>query len=262
MQKHYAHLAGLVDGDGCIMAYVAQTEGQKWYRVHLSVNSVDKKVINHLVKMFGGSRNKRTRPHYKQGFIWEWKLILKQSVKNLLEQITPYLVIKKQQARLAAQFLDLQGRCPEDREALIREIQRLNQSSETQTNFDDIGKMKWPYLAGVMDAEGTFTVRKDFRGTYIHYGIWARLGNTNEHLINWLNTFFQVESIEDDKSYYWFLPHDRKGKEKFILAILPFLVTKKEQAKVLLDYIKMGDEKNPLKREQLYQKCFALNHPY
>jgi len=259
--KHYAYLAGLIDGDGCVDAYVAQSDGSTWYRVYLAVNSVEHKVIKRLEELFGGKGHKRERPHYKHGFIWEWKLIVKQDVNDLIEQMIPYLVLKREQARLAVQFLNLPRGCPKDREALIREIQRLNQKETSEGELRDIGQLRWPYLAGLMDAEGTFTVRRDERDNYVHYGIWARLANKNRHVIDWLEKFFGIESTQDATSYYWPLPYERKEKERFILKLLPYLVTKKDQAKVLLEYIRMGDERNPAKREALYQRCFDLNHP-
>jgi hypothetical protein len=259
--KHFAYLAGLIDGDGCINASIAHNDGSTWYRIHLSVNSVEHKVIRYLEILFGGKGNKRERDHYKQGFIWEWRLVVKQQVGNLIQQITPYLVLKRPQAILAAEFLKLPRGRPETREATIREIQRLNQQETSIGPLDDFGQLRWPYLAGLMDAEGTFTVRRDERDTYVHYGIWARLGNTNKHVIDWLEKFFGIAAIEDEKSYYWPLPYERQEKERFLLKLLPYLVTKKDQAKVLLEYIRMGDERNPAKREALYRKCFDLNHP-
>lgn len=262
-EKHYVYLAGLIDGDGCINASVAESNNQKWYRLHISINSVNPKVIKRLEQLFGGKGSKRIRPHYKQGFIWEWRLILKQSVKNLLENVAPFLVIKQPQAEIGIEFLKLSGSCPEKRESMIRDIQKLNQSQENNLPLKDFGKSNWIYLAGVFDAEGTFTVRKDYLDNGIHYGIWARLGNTNKRLITWLETFFvtSAKTIEDDKSYYWPLPYGAKEKEQFILNLLPYLVTKKEQAKVLLEYIRLNGVQNPDKREELYKRCFELNHP-
>jgi hypothetical protein len=259
--KHYAYLAGLIDGDGCINASVAQSGGQTWYRIHLSVNSVEHKVIKRLEELFGGQGHKRERGHYRNGVIWEWRLVAKQSARQLLEETRKFLVLKKEQARLAIEFFDLPRGCPETREAYIREIQRLNQKETTEGTLEDFGHNKWPYLAGLMDAEGTFTVRRDIRETYVHYGIWARLGNTNKQVIDWLEISFGVKAIRDSKSWYWPLPYERKEKERFLLHLLPYLVTKREQAKVLLEYIRMGEEKNPAKRETLYQQCFDLNHP-
>ena len=112
-----------------------------------------------------------------------------------------------------------------------------------------------------MDAEGTFTVRRDEREKYVHYGIWARFANTDRHVIRWLEKFFGNTSFSDEKSSYWPLPYEQREKERFLLGLLPYLVTKKEQAKVLLEYIRLDGERNPAKREDLYRRCFLLNHP-
>jgi len=259
--KHYAYLAAAIDGDGCFMAYIAHWKQQVWYRVHLSVNSVETKLPKVLVNWFGGSYKPRERSHYNNGRIYEWKMIAKQNVRSTIEGMLPFLVLKKQQALLALQFLDLPRGCPEERERIVREIQALNQLETSSGSLDDFGKMKWPYLAGLMDTEGTFAVRKDFRENYVHYGIWARLANTNRHVMDWLDKNFGAATIEDSNALYWPLPYDRKGKEQFLLNLLPYLTTKKEQAKILLEYIRLGDQRCPEKREELFQKCFALNHP-
>jgi len=259
--KHYAYLAGLIDGDGCINASVAKSGESTWYRIHLSVNSVRRNVITTLEKWFGGKGKQRNRSHYKQGYIWEWRLVAKEHTKEILKNILPYLVIKYDQAELAIQFLNLSGNCSDERENLIREIQRLNQDLDSRERLVDFDNNKWPYLGGLFDAEGTFTVRKDNRDSYIHYGIWARLGNKNKQVIDWLKFSFGIEAHDGIDAYYWPLPYEREKKEKFILNLLPYLITKKDQAKVLLEYIRLGDERNPQKREELFQKCFKLNHP-
>jgi hypothetical protein len=47
--------------------------------------------------------------------------------------------------------------------------------------------------------------------------------------------------------------------EKFLLAIIPYLIGKREQAELLLEYIRMNGKHDPVKRKQLADRISFLN---
>ena len=51
----------------------------------------------------------------------------------------------------------------------------------------------------------------------------------------------------------------QEDQEKFLLDVLPYLKTKREQSKILLNFIRMRGERNPAKREEMHRQVRALN---
>ncbi|MGH7750070.1 MAG: hypothetical protein ACREQ5_35685, partial [Candidatus Dormibacteria bacterium] len=59
--------------------------------------------------------------------------------------------------------------------------------------------------------------------------------------------------------YVWH-PSGAKNREKFLLGILPYLVIKREQAEIALEFLRVGlYKKDPAIRKALVEKCIRLN---
>jgi hypothetical protein len=129
-------------------------------------------------------------------------------------------------------------------------------------------KTKYVYLAGIVDGEGCLIISRSNRGSYMNYYGRIHVKNTDYRLIQWLLDNFGGnvhESIPTDPkrhaiAYSWYFSGDAHDKEVLLLALMPYLIVKKEQAKVLIEFFRMSGEKNPAKREELYQRNAALNH--
>ncbi len=135
-------------------------------------------------------------------------------------------------------------------------------------------KSRFAYMAGLMDGEGSFSISITDEGK--HFAVNIRLYNTNKKLIQWVIKNFGGEPswreqngnnlISSNSEYkemcQWFLT-GRRAMENFLLAVIPYLIGKKEQAKILLEYIRMDGVHNPTKRKQLADKISFLNtgHP-
>jgi hypothetical protein len=97
----YEYLAGLIDGDGCI--HFDLTKGNLY--VVIKINMTHFGVIDALHKQFGGAFYTRAATNKNRAsFVW--------GVKNnpaipILVSIYPYLIVKKEQAKLAIQFYSL-----------------------------------------------------------------------------------------------------------------------------------------------------------
>ena len=138
-------------------------------------------------------------------------------------------------------------------------------------------KHKWPYVAGIMDGEGSFSIY--YNKTSKQHMARITVGNTSFVLIEYLMHNFggkfyklepeQLKGYNRKPMYSWRLSGN-KNKEKFLLGILPHLVIKKEQAKLFLEFIsiprcnqwpdKENVKANVLLREDLMNRMSNLNH--
>ena len=141
-----------------------------------------------------------------------------------------------------------------------------------------ISKTDAAFMAGIMDGEGHFSiscggyytpyfdkVRQVTRPPYRNYGLRIGCANTHKRLINWVlehigGTYVvhRHKSADWKICYKWQL-YGAKAQEEFILCLLPYLVLKREQANILLQFIRLDGVENPSKREELYRKVLLLN---
>jgi hypothetical protein len=146
-------------------------------------------------------------------------------------------------------------------------------------------KTDWAYMAGIMDGEGSFSISKctihsKSGKPYLAYDNKILVGNTSEVLLKWIVEHFGGQyriasnylskvrgkdqrakswnAINYKICYRWTCEGYRK-QEQFLLALIPYLVIKKEQAKVSLEWTRMVNAKNPAKRLELHQRMIALN---
>ena len=125
-----AYFAGFFDGEGSITS-----SGEKGYRrwvLRCSVGQVDPRPLLKLQKAFGGQLRKVKKPPHQDQ--WHWT-VCSQMAKGLLEALQPYLIVKREQAKVG---LKLQGRMKHQggnkglpdgewkiRNALARKLKRL-----------------------------------------------------------------------------------------------------------------------------------------
>lgn len=141
-------------------------------------------------------------------------------------------------------------------------------------------KAKWGYLAGLMDGEGHISISRSDKPKFrtqrgngkqypcpVRYGIAVAVSNTDVRLMNKLVELFGG-SCNGGNSYkkhprwkpkYQWNVNGNKNKELILLAVLPYLVLKREQAIVALAFIRLADEKAPEKRQLLYEQMITLN---
>jgi hypothetical protein len=128
-------------------------------------------------------------------------------------------------------------------------------------------KAKYSYLAGIIDGEGSLIISRSNRGNYMNYYGRIHVKNTDYRLIQWLLDKFggnvhehiPADPTKHAKAYSWYFSGDAHDKEVLLLALMPYLIVKKDQAKILIDFFRMTGEKNPPVREILYQKIHTLN---
>jgi hypothetical protein len=136
-------------------------------------------------------------------------------------------------------------------------------------------KVDWAYLSGLFDGEGTFSIyhhkgQSSNGNPYDSTAIRIEITNTKIQLMEWLVKHFGGQyyhhrraSAKHNIAYGW-RPKGRKNSEQLLLNILPYLVIKKEQAKIALEYVRLPhntgfDDTLAAKRKELLTKMQLLN---
>lgn len=99
----WAYLAGIIDGEGCICCSKrkpANTAVQ--YCLIVTIVNTDFRLMEWLRENFGGSISKvECKAPYKDKYRWYAR---SEDVTSLLTATMPYLVLKREQARLAISY--------------------------------------------------------------------------------------------------------------------------------------------------------------
>lgn len=129
--------------------------------------------------------------------------------------------------------------------------------------------LPWSALAMCFDCEGTISLGKHNKtkeGNVVSIQLDLTIVNTDERLIKWLVSNFggryYLRNRYCDRwkpSFRWRVT-GKANKEKILLGILPYLICKKNQALLALDFIRMpAHERKPEKRLSLMIACQKLN---
>ncbi len=108
----------------------------------------------------------------------------------------------------------------------------------TRKDFN-LKRDEWIYLAGIIDGEGTLTIDSK-KG---NFNAKISIVTTNSELANWLREKLKTPvTVSKNKKHpeyrdkYEFFIHGYKTKP-FLKKILPFLIVKKRNAKLLIEFI-------------------------
>lgn len=118
------------------------------------------------------------------------------------------------------------------------------------------------YIAGQLDADGCISVHKRPDGTLV---VCVNIVSQDTDLLNWINTRFagHVYEMGQARASQW-RPSDW---EAFLLVVMPYLRTKREQAELVLLYRKKTREKGKTKisrdsrefKDYVWGECARLN---
>ena len=105
------------------------------------------------------------------------------------------------------------------------------------------------YIAGLFDGEGCVSIIKDDRtGQGNHkspsYSLILIISNNNKEVLEWLNKKTGIGNLAKRKNqrlYDWKL--SRKGTEIFLNKIYPYLIIKREQAELAIEFCNHMNEK-------------------
>ncbi len=112
-----AYLAGLVDGDGCIMATIEHHKEKKFgfrVRVEFKLTQKDNQILKSFARKFKMGRVVCNRKKETANATYDWIVRDKNDVVKILEFIKPYSRLKKKQVLIALKILQKSILKPED----------------------------------------------------------------------------------------------------------------------------------------------------
>lgn len=132
------YVAGFFDGEGCV--YMEKPK-HLWYPAVNFTNS-DLRVIEYIQEVLGkdGSTLTRHKHHNRWRISYQLRIRAHHTVKSLLEQITPYLIVKREVAEVAIRALELreEGKADSERmRQLAEEIRLLNLRGKARVEADN-----------------------------------------------------------------------------------------------------------------------------
>lgn len=160
-REHWIYLAGILDADGSICISKATAESLKLGRCHnpryvlyLNIVNTSKELMDWLIQNFGGTNYKRRkRLSDNHRVTYDWRLSNNQCIE-VLKLIEPFLIIKKDRAKLGIEFVEGMPERPRGqgaktqanevlrREALWNKMKELNQFGDTAATTKSSGPLR------------------------------------------------------------------------------------------------------------------------
>ena len=239
------YLAGLFDGDGHISIQAHEHKSNYInYDVVVGVTSVHLPTIHWLENHFGGKHSTSVdkRPNRKLRHFWYAEDVNNQL--NVLSSIHPFLQVKAKQAEEVTRFLQWGGKNfqnPKARQEVFDSVSQLNGTFipvSKVTNFATLHRKPFyfePYLAGLIDAEGCISLYENKRS----FDPKIQIANTDMRMfdivLNATGGSVSLSKRENRALGNWNMPAEFLGR--YLTSILPYLVTKKQQGELLLQYL-------------------------
>jgi len=296
-----AYAAGIMDGDGSFSIIKLKSKSNPLFYPFLQFVNRSKEVIDFAHKNFGGNIFASKRHVCKDGTlgnqIYRWRLRSSSNVKPVLEKIIPFLKIKKTRAQFLLEFTEnfvfergkiLSLEKLAERERYYLKMINFNDwnsfnntisSKLAKSNTDD--PIFWSYIAGLMDTDGSFSVKKQTqnKGTHVvnaRYLPVISISMTDTRAINYLRENCPLGKLYIPKNktcssgfHYQFGIYTKHECAQFLENVIPYLKAKKENAKILLGfclnskntkYCKVGISSEELAfREDCYKKLVYVN---
>lgn len=162
-----AYAAAILDGDGSFS--IMKSHGKYYPCIQLS--NAFQGMSEWLYEKFGGSLRvkKPQKEHYKTLYVWSIRGL--DGCKKLIERVMSYIVLKRLQAKSMLEFIDERKDIYFDHvsgERYAFRMQELNRTilwgndnlNPRSDELTDCPKF-WSYVAGIMDTEGSFSVKKE-----------------------------------------------------------------------------------------------------
>lgn len=281
-----AYAAGILDGDGSFS--IMKAHGKYYPCIQLS--NAFEGMSKWLYEKFGGSLRvkKPQQLHHKVFYVWSVRGM--QGCKDLIEKIEFNLALKRKQAKLMWDFIsdrlqisfdDVKGEryCLEMRNLNRNILLNKDESLCPQTINTSRNHNFWSYIAGIMDTEGSFSIKKEkpHSGSIsIRYNPIIQLTMVPVEVLNYLRKNCSIgaycipKAKCTQKGYaYKFSICGKEKTIKFISYLRDYLRFKKKQAELLIKFCEnFGNTKyrqgkvSPefmVFREDCYQQMRQLN---
>lgn len=106
-----AYMAGIIDGEGSMGVYYGvdnhndNRKGKRYYQKHLAITNTDKRLIEYLSSVWGGSFRGYPNHGFRNSYIYHISWSSEADLLHILEATLPYLVLKRQHAELMIQWI-------------------------------------------------------------------------------------------------------------------------------------------------------------
>lgn len=111
-----------------------------------------------------------------------------------------------------------------------------------------------PYIAGLLDGEGTFTIKWNKRARSPSFYPLIMVSMTNEEVISFLSKTLQVTYTrklrkKSRRPYYMLRITTRHEIVMILEALRPWLIVKREHANIILKFIDLKEQKKLARKE-------------
>lgn len=151
----------------------------------------------------------------------------------------------------------------------VAEIKRNNQLKQYQEHLNNINDFDMGYIVGIIEGEGCLMIVKDENRHRVGLSISNRDKRMITHFSKLLPLNPHKNKIHKYKKYlkntkrkewgeiYEYKTHDKKLMFLILNKLFPFMITKKTEVKLMLDFLKT---KNKKKQEQIRKKFLLVKH--
>ena len=257
-----SYAAGIVDAEGCLGIGKSNDPRGPIYSARITVSNRSKELIDFFVENFGGYVTTEHPKKAEHNVNYLWHLSSSQHTERFLSQIYPYLREKKNQADILLEYLSLRGENnPAKRETLYQRAKDLKNEVRVTTETPTSSKLDAAYLSGFFDGEGHVSIISFIGHGYRQYAARLNITNTNLPILEFYQSLFGGSVAKHSKprkqTYRWELRRN-EDRVKFILYCLPYLIVKREEAVVVLEYLRMGKAEDQRKRNDFYEQLVAI----
>jgi hypothetical protein len=239
-----AYVAGLIDAEGCYtLSRHVRPDGYVMFDPLIRFTTSHLPTAKWVKDNFGGYFSTKNWPNNQWKTYYQWRIGNDSEASSFLTLIKPYIWEKIAEAGIIEEYYLLRGiQNKPAREVLYQKMVEYRERKSVTTNTSDFPfntNIAHAYLAGFFDGEGSIyfveaknTIRIDIS-----------LGNTFEPAIKAYQKVFGGHSRKRDPHngilpiYEWKIGR-QSDLETFLLSVLPYLVTKREQAKIALDFVR------------------------
>jgi hypothetical protein len=230
--RDVAYMAGLMDTDGTLGIYYKGVSG---YQVSIEFYNDDKPLMEWVVDRFGGTFRAKKDPR-RTTIGYRWSPQGRKNCCEFLNDIIPYLVLKKQEAGIVLEFFGIVGENPELRKRLALDCRRLKgtrsivETEMLESLFKSKPNLAQAYVAGLIDGDGNVDT----------YENSVSIGFTNMclSLVDFLiNSYGGGKYRCKPTTWRWQLG-SVKYQENFLLKVVPYLRIKRERAALSLIFLR------------------------
>ncbi len=292
-----SYVAGVLDGDGSfsIIKKIENALRSPLYYPVIQLANACEDLVKMFHDKFGGSLFTRKARVLEDGGkrkpSHQWKLEKSNSCLPFLDKVIPYLIVKQERAKFLKEYIERNpfkrgsNKLSDDillkRESDYLKMRQFNDEGTRNKPFHKNISCPtfWAYMAGLMDTDGSFSIRKEISKTHMKspcYSPIISLSMIDPRAFGLILNNFKDGKVKIVKAKtcregicYRFVISSSEGVIKFLNQIIPYLRVKPENAKVLLkfceercfvSYRKTGVPQEELDfRDKCYQDLCSLN---